>query len=239
MKKWDQKTLAAFHVQVKTNFSQLAKTCATLNDLTTEYTNLHNQFALLPETLKTTKEAQVLTKLFTKHANWEQELRLMQKPKQQIQKLLAELENQRKRHQHDLTISHTQTQKVLLKEILKSVDLFELSLNFKTHHAETKTFLEGMKMVYELFLKTLTSFNVQVLPLKIGDRYNFHRHEALKVIYDKTKPDQTILSIEQKGYLLDNDLLRQAKVIINQYPAPKTIADSKLNQTTEGEKKNE
>lgn len=152
--------------------------------------------------------------------------------------LLAELENQRKIHHNVLLDLQHQSQKALLLEILKSVDLFELSLNFKTTHPETKSFLQGMQMVYKLFLKTLSQFAVQALPLKIGDQYDYHRHEAIKAMFDPKYKDQTVLSIEQKGYLLNKQILRQAKVVVNKYPT-KTQSFPNQKNIIKGEKTNE
>ncbi len=225
----------------------LAQTCQTLNRLYEERQALNRAFqAAQADHAEKTSPAhshvkQVKT-LLSEAKQLEAELTIMKlktlQAKTQTQHCLAELENQRKIHHNALRDIQIESQKSLLLEILKSVDLFELSLNFKTKHPETQTFLDGMQMVYELFLKTLTRFAVQVLPLKVGDQYDYHRHEAIKAGYDPNFKDQTVLSVEQKGYLFNHQILRQAKVIINKYPS-KVNQLPKQKEITKGDKKNE
>ena len=52
-----------------------------------------------------------------------------------------------------------------------------------------------------------------------GERFDLRRHEALMAVEtDAAEPD-TITKVVQRGYLLDGELLRPAKVIVARAPA--------------------
>jgi hypothetical protein len=48
----------------------------------------------------------------------------------------------------------------------------------------------------------------------LGQPFDPHRHEALRVDHDASKPDHTIL-VFQRGYRRGNEVFRRAKVVVN------------------------
>ena len=49
----------------------------------------------------------------------------------------------------------------------------------------------------------------------LGQPFDPHRHDVLRIGHDPSKPDHTILEVFQRGYRRGNDVFRPAKVVVN------------------------
>jgi GrpE len=49
----------------------------------------------------------------------------------------------------------------------------------------------------------------------LGQPFDPHRHDALRVVHDASKPDHTLLEVFQRGYRCGNEVFRPAKVVLN------------------------
>ena len=48
-----------------------------------------------------------------------------------------------------------------------------------------------------------------------GQRFDPHRHEAVAVRHDPSQPEHIVLQVTQRGYLRGSQVLRPAKVVVN------------------------
>ena len=130
----------------------------------------------------------------------------------------ADFENAKKRLARDKEEFLKFAQDNLLRELLPILDNLERAL---THHKEDESSLKqvvrGVEMVSKQFLDTLKKQGLQKFGA-VGDTFDPHRHEAVSVLEEAGK-DHEILDVIESGYLLQDRVLRVAKVRIRIAPS--------------------
>ena len=122
----------------------------------------------------------------------------------------AETDNVRKQAQNDILKAHKYAIERFAQELLTVRDALELTL--ATPNATTEALKDGV----ELTLKNLSAaFDkeriVEINPA--GEKYDPHRHQAMTMI-ESDQPPGTVLQVFQKGYLLNDRVLRPALVAV-------------------------
>ncbi len=129
----------------------------------------------------------------------------------------ADLENYRKRVQREKEDLARFANENLLREMLPILDNLERAVA----HAEQEqdaSLLEGVKMTLDQFRKTLERFGV--LPVAaIGEPFSPDRHEAMGQMESAEQAPNTVVQELQKGYTLNDRLLRPSLVMIAKAPA--------------------
>ena len=122
----------------------------------------------------------------------------------------AETDNVRKQAQNDIVKAHKYAVERFAQELLTVRDALELAL--ATPNATTEALRDGV----ELTLKNLnTAFEkARIVELNPGgEKYDPHRHQAMTMI-ESDQPAGTIVQVFQKGYLLNERVLRPALVAV-------------------------
>ncbi len=101
----------------------------------------------------------------------------------------------------------------LIKELLPVVDNLELALEHGRQAETPAPFLEGIELVHQGFLKALARFGVTPL-VSQGQPFDPAFHNAVMQEVAPEVPDCTVLKELQKGYLMNNRLLRPAMVAV-------------------------
>ncbi len=127
-----------------------------------------------------------------------------------IQHLQADFENYRKRTEKERVELKSLFKKDFLKNMLPTLDMFDLALQHKSNHEE---FLKGVEMIYAQFLGTLESEGVE--EIKDTENFNPSKHEA--VLTDDGE-DGKILEVLQKGYTLNGEVIRCTRVKVGKQP---------------------
>lgn len=127
-----------------------------------------------------------------------------------LKRLQAEFENYKKWNVKEKTEFAKYANADMIEKMLPVLDSFEIALK-NTH--EKEKFIEGMKMIYAQLHSMLESEGLK--PIKaVGEKFDPYRHEVLmKEASDK--PEETILEEFQKGYMLNDKVLRHSKVKIS------------------------
>lgn len=122
----------------------------------------------------------------------------------------AEMDNMRKRSERDLERSRLYQTEGLMRDLLPAIDGLEQGLE---NAGEDDAAREGLALTHRLLLKALESHGLEVLD-PTGERFDPQWHEAMSMQpSDEYEPD-TVLTVFQKGYRLNNRLLRAARVIV-------------------------
>jgi molecular chaperone GrpE len=122
----------------------------------------------------------------------------------------AETENIRKQAQNDVLKAHKYAIERFAQELLTVRDALELTL--ATPNATTEALKDGV----ELTLKNLSAAFDKARIVEInpaGEKYDPHRHQAMTMI-ESDQPAGTVLQVFQKGYLLNDRVLRPALVAV-------------------------
>ena len=127
-------------------------------------------------------------------------------------RVYAEFENYKKRVAREKSELVRYGNEDLLKEILPILDNLERALEHASQ-GEGKGIREGVELVLAQFRQVLQRFGV--IPISaVGEAFDPERHEAvMEEESDEVEPGHIISEIE-KGYMLNDRLLRPAKVIV-------------------------
>jgi len=133
--------------------------------------------------------------------NWERYLRAS-----------AEVENVRKRASRDVENAHKFAIERFGKELLAVKDGLEMALA-ASDNASVESLLEGSEATLKLLGSTMERFGIQVVDPE-GEPFDPQVHEAISVQPSDDVEPGSIVTVVQKGYLLNGRLLRPAMVIV-------------------------
>ncbi len=123
----------------------------------------------------------------------------------------AELDNQRKRLARDVDQARKFANERLLSELLPVLDSLEAGLQVSAD--ETGKLREGMELTLRQLMK-VASDNGMTPINPIGEAFNPEWHQAISQIESPDVAPNTIVQVFQKGYLLNERLLRPALVVV-------------------------
>ena len=128
-------------------------------------------------------------------------------------RLYSEFENFRRRTAKEKLEMIQSANEQLLKALLPVVDDFERAeKSFKDKDSKE---LEGFFLIYNKFKKTLDQNGVKTMEAGAGSEFNPDLHEAITQI---PAPDEKlkgkIVDVVEKGYLLNEKVIRFAKVVV-------------------------
>src|ERR1700751_1505736 len=122
----------------------------------------------------------------------------------------AETENVRKQAQNDVLKAHKYAIERFSKDLLTVRDALELAL------ATPHDTIDALKDGVELTLKNLNAAFEKARIAEIdpaGEKYDPHRHQAVTMI-ESDQPAGTVVQVFQKGYLVNDRVLRPAMVAV-------------------------
>uniref|UniRef100_A0A1A9UKN6 GrpE protein homolog n=1 Tax=Glossina austeni TaxID=7395 RepID=A0A1A9UKN6_GLOAU len=127
----------------------------------------------------------------------------------------AEIENILKRTQLNIEKSHKFALEKFSIALLPIIDNLERTLEIsKKLNEDTNPIIEGIRLTLQEFIKVMQSFNISCID-KNHVNFDPKIHEAMTVLDNqKCKPNQ-VVQIIQKGYLLNDRLLRPAMVAVS------------------------
>ncbi|MDE5872096.1 MAG: nucleotide exchange factor GrpE [Muribaculaceae bacterium] len=104
----------------------------------------------------------------------------------------------------------------VLKGILPIVDDFERGLKAAESDSDAKSVLEGMTLIYNKLVKFLESMGVKEMA-STGEVFNSDLHEAIAQVPAPSEDMKgKVLDTVQKGYMINDKVLRHAKVAVAQ-----------------------
>src|SRR5215470_8145451 len=122
----------------------------------------------------------------------------------------AETENVRKQAQNDIAKAYKYAIERFAQELLTVKDALELTL------ATPASSIETLKDGVELTLKNLKAAfdKAQISEIDpLNEKYDPHRHQAMTML-ESDQPAGTVVQVFQKGYLLNDRILRPALVAV-------------------------
>jgi len=127
-----------------------------------------------------------------------------------LKRTQANFENYRKQTEKRMEEFQQFATKDLLLQILPILDNLELALKTSTQNVEDLK--KGVEMIYAQIFQLLENQGLQ--PIDCQGKFNPHLHEAL-MKEGSDQPEGTILEELQKGFTLNDRVIRHAKVKIS------------------------
>jgi len=132
----------------------------------------------------------------------------------QLSRLQAEMENQRKRAQKDVTNAHKFALEKFATDLLPVKDSLEMGLAAATgDDADLQKIIEGSELTLKMLAQALEKYNiVEVNP--VDEKFDPEFHQAMSMAPVEGKEPNTVASVMQKGYTLNDRLIRPALVMV-------------------------
>lgn len=127
----------------------------------------------------------------------------------------AEIENQRKRLARDVEQARRFANERLLSELLPVFDNLERGL--VVENADATTLRAGMDLTLKALLKVGEGNGLKGLD-PVGQPFNPEQHQAMSLVDAPGQAPNTVVQVMQKGYVLNDRLLRPALVAIAKPP---------------------
>lgn len=140
----------------------------------------------------------------------------LQSAKEDNLRLLAEMENQRRRAQRDQEAARKYGSERLLNDLLPVVDSLDAALRSEGDGSKLRS---GVEMTYRMFLKALEQHGVQLVDPR-GEAFDPQSHQAMNTVPSADHPPGTVVTVFQKGYRLNDRVLRPAMVAVAAEPGP-------------------
>lgn len=158
---------------------------------------LHDQIEVLNKTLRETQEKA--------DANWE---RLVRKE--------AELQNLIKRAEQDVDNARKFAIERFAGEMLQVLDSLDQGLAYsQTDNITVEHLVEGIKLTHSVFMNAMDKQGIKVIEPAVGEVFNPAFHEAISIQQTSDVEPNRIMAVVQKGYMLQNRLLRPARVVVS------------------------
>jgi molecular chaperone GrpE len=122
----------------------------------------------------------------------------------------AEADNARRVAQNDIAKAHKYAVERFAQELLAVKDALELTL--ATPHAKTEALRDGVALTLKNLDAAFDKASItEINPLH--QKYDAHRHQAMTMI-ESDEPAGSVVQVFQKGYLLNDRVLRPALVAV-------------------------
>jgi len=122
----------------------------------------------------------------------------------------AEGENIRRRAIEDVSKAHKFAVERFSNEMLAVKDSLEAGLAVET--ATVEGFKSGMELTLKQLSGVFEKFNISEIN-PVGEKFDAHKHQAIGM-FDSDQPANTVVSVMQKGYALNDRVLRPALVMV-------------------------
>src|SRR5690242_2636002 len=123
----------------------------------------------------------------------------------------ADAENIRKRAQIDITNAHKYAIENFSVELLAVMDSLEAAL--AVENATVENFKSGMELTRKQLTAAFEKFNIKVVDPQ-GEKFDPHLHQAISTVDSDVAPN-TVVQVMQKGYVLNDRVIRPALVIVS------------------------
>lgn len=130
--------------------------------------------------------------------------------------LAADFDNYRKRTRREITEIIRNGGENVLKGLLPIIDDFERGLKAAENATDASSVVEGMTLIYNKLVKFMESMGVKEMQ-STGEEFNPDLHEAVAQVPAPTDDMKgKVLDTIQKGYTINDKVLRHAKVAVAQ-----------------------
>ncbi len=177
-----------------------------------------------PEDVKPTDENQAEVETTEEQEEIEEELSAEEKlqievaaAKDKYLRLYSEFENFRRRNAKERLELVKTASADLITDLLPVVDDFERATKAYAENENKTEMLEGVKLINNKFIKALEGRGLQAMESKPGIEFDTELHEAItKIPAPSKKLKGKVVDVVEKGYLLNEKVIRYAKVVIGE-----------------------
>ena len=136
----------------------------------------------------------------------------------QVVRLQAEMDNLRKRSERDLANAHKFALERFANELLPVRDSLEMGLAaFDVEAADPDKLREGVALTLQMLSGAMGKVAIKEVNPQ-DERFNPEFHQAMSMQERDDVEPNTVVTVVQKGYTLNERLIRPAMVIVSKVP---------------------
>lgn len=132
----------------------------------------------------------------------------------EVLRLRADMDNLRKRTERDIDNARKYALERFVDSLLGVADSLDLGLKACMEATEVEPLQKGTEIMYNQFFQTLERFGVKAIDPQ-AQAFNPDLHQAISMVPSEGEAN-TVLQVLQKGYQLNERILRPALVIVSQ-----------------------
>ncbi|HET6727423.1 MAG TPA: nucleotide exchange factor GrpE [Nitrososphaeraceae archaeon] len=155
----------------------------------------------------------------------EKEKEVSDKNLSKLRYLMADFDNYRKQIEKQMESKIEENRGHLFIKILKIYDDCILALETLKNGKYDSTVIGGIKGImtnFEAFMKDEGLVEIETM----GTPFDPNVHDAIGFVSNELVPDNTIMEVVRKGYLLNNKVLRPSSVILSK----RTVTNKDINE---------
>lgn len=136
---------------------------------------------------------------------------------ERILRLRAEMDNQKKRLEREISSAKEAAAYDFVSGLLPVKDSMEQGLDIsymENGNIKAEELFEGMSSTLKILDNAFKKAGVEELD-PIGERFDPDIHEAMSVKQEEGEPPNKVLCVYQKGYMLNDRLIRPARVEVS------------------------
>ena len=124
----------------------------------------------------------------------------------------AEMDNLRRRNTKDVENAHKYGMEKFINELLPVMDSMGMGLSVEDASAESLR--EGMVLTMSMLEKMMEKLGIEEIN-PINERFNAEKHQAMSLQPNAEVEPNTVIAVMQKGYSLNDRLIRPAMVMVS------------------------
>ncbi len=154
-----------------------------------------------PEKIADSIEAQLEDAQAKASENWEHYLRAK-----------AEMDNLRRRSVKDVENAHKYGIEKFVTELLPVID--GMGMGLATEDASAESLREGMELTLNMLEKMMEKLGIEEID-PLNEKFNPEKHQAMSMQPNAEVEPNTVIAVMQKGYALNDRLIRPAMVMVS------------------------
>ena len=132
----------------------------------------------------------------------------------QVMRMRAEVENNRKRAERDVENAHKYALKGFVENLLPVIDSMEMGqVAAVSDNATLDSIREGSELTMNMFAQVLERSGLQQIN-PLGEKFDPEKHQAISMVEIKDAESNSVIEVMQKGFLLNERLIRPAMVVV-------------------------
>jgi molecular chaperone GrpE len=141
--------------------------------------------------------------------------------KDQLLRARADFDNTRKRMEKEKADARRWGREELVGRLVSLMDVLEQAETAAHKGADLKSVTIGLDMLYKEFKKLLKEEGLEEVPAETGAAFDHSIHEAVDTVEDEGEENR-VLGVFQRGYRLNGNLLRPARVKVSKHSKDKS-----------------
>ena len=138
----------------------------------------------------------------------------LQKMKDQYLRLMADYQNLQKRTSQEKEELYKYAAQKTIEVLLPALDTFDYAKLSVKLDSKPEKIIEDFNLVFEMLLKCFKDIGLETIE-ETGIPFNPFNHEPLHQIPTNELPEQTVVQVLKKGYMLNKKVIRPALVSVS------------------------